>query len=476
MSLNETRNVIAQLTKPMAEIAQEIKSSIAVSEGHARELQSKKLSRKDLEKRLHIPKHTLRAERVDDPRTVCANAACTETRKSGTGQGYDGMEQHKTIYKTICHKHCSRPNVQEDMVADPGLMTCHCIIQSGPEAGTCRRCSHSWQEHLHIRYELLPDTTIVTDSFVEQELRQNSSSTQVQEKLLQSKVRAIKAFNREHEAIKQATSKFTLFLRHNSITPYNDATVEYLDFLIKDEKSKVQVGAEPRRLEELERYRAEHLQMVHVLTQNVEHGRTQVPDEAGMNRLISKLFDLPHFGGSLRQIREVIEDARTASFREKPYRVGGYNVTTWAYALMPKNIEANYTRQIVRKELRKPSTVAPEIINLPPSGYHQPSMTRAIEPKYSRQTWHNQQRQPSTVAQESASFTLGGHYQPATQTLPDHPVSAGPIEYDAPLQTGYTELDKETHISQKVPPRLQQTETNSSGIRRRLSKISPWSK
>ena len=435
MSLNETRNLIAQLTKPMAQIAQKIKASIAVSEDHARELSSKKLSRKDLEKRLRIPKQTLRAERVAEPRTVCSNIACTDTQKSGVGQGYDGTEQQKTIYKTVCHNPCYLENVQEDKVADPGLISCYCIIQSGPGTGKCQFCNHSWQEHLHIRYELKPDTVMVTDSFVEKELLQNANSTQVQERLLQSKKRVIAEFHREHEAIKQAASEFTLFLRCYSITPYNDATVEYLDFLIKDEKPKVQMGGNRKRLDELERYRSEHLEMVEVLSQNVDHGRQQVLDEAGVERLVNKLYGLKHFGSSLRQIREVIDDAGTASFREKPYRVGGFNVTTWASSLFPKAIEPNYTRQTLQKP----------------------------------------QRQSSTTAQEAANIALSGYYQSTSQTLPYHSRTVAPVQQTAGMSFDSMEMDQRAS-STKIVPQIQRAKITSSGIKGKLSKMYPWSK
>ncbi|KAH8730675.1 hypothetical protein GQ44DRAFT_767855 [Phaeosphaeriaceae sp. PMI808] len=258
MNLNETRNIIAQLTKPMALMAQDIKASIAIS---------------------------------------------------------------------------------EDKLADPGLIFCYCIIQDGPKKGICQFCTHSWQEHLHIRYELKHATSMVIDTYVKQELLQNANDIQIQERLINSKQRIIKEFEQEHRTIKEAAIHFTLFLRRHSITPYNDAAVEYLDFLIKDEKAKVQLGGRRARLDGLERYRSEHLEMVEILSQNIDHGRQQILDEAGIERLVHQLYGLKHYGKSLQDIRNVIDDAGSASFREKPYRVGGFHVTEWAGAIHSKRIQ-----------------------------------------------------------------------------------------------------------------------------------------
>ncbi|KAH6620210.1 hypothetical protein C7974DRAFT_228085 [Boeremia exigua] len=354
MSLNETRIVITQLTKPMAQIAQKIKASIATNEDDLRDLQSRKMDREGLRKKLEVSKQTLRAERVEQPRTVCSNSACTESETSGIGEGLDGSEQLRTVYKTICHDPCHLENVQEDKVADPGLIQCYCIIQDGEsgvrksQVGKCRFCHHSWQEHLHIRYELKPSTVMVVDTFVQRELEQNANLIQVRERGIESKKRIIKEFQQEYDAIKRAAGRFTLFLRKNSITPYNDATVEYLDFLIKEEKPKVQMGASRRRLHELERYRSEHVEIVEILSHKIEDGKENVLDEAGVDRLVHKLYRMEHYGPEIRRIREVIDDAGTASFREQPHRIMGFNVNSWIGALAPKVIETG-SRNLLQK-------------------------------------------------------------------------------------------------------------------------------
>lgn len=68
---------------------------------------------------------------------------------------------------------------------------------------------------------------------------------------------AIKEFEQEHKAVQLATAKFILYLKKDSITPYNDATIEYLDHLIKKELEKVQTGGPHKRLKELEAYKGQ---------------------------------------------------------------------------------------------------------------------------------------------------------------------------------------------------------------------------
>jgi len=65
-------------------------------------------------------------------------------------------------------------------------------------------------------------------------------------------------------------------------TPYNDATLEYLDFLIKEERVKVQAAeakgilakTNVKRLEALEEDRRKHEELIKVLTSHLNSNDT----------------------------------------------------------------------------------------------------------------------------------------------------------------------------------------------------------
>ena len=101
VNLNGTRDLIAELTKPMAEISQAIKTTIKICEEQTAELQTTRLSGDLLRQRLQLQRVQLVAEPLAMPRTVCRNINCIEVKD-------DGNTDNKTvtIYKTHCHKQC----------------------------------------------------------------------------------------------------------------------------------------------------------------------------------------------------------------------------------------------------------------------------------------------------------------------------------------------------------------------------------
>ena len=111
--------------------------------------------------------------------------------------------------------------------------------------------------------------------------------------------------------IQQAAARFSIYLTRISITPYNDATLDYLEHLIKEEKSKVGYGDDQTRLEGLEKDREQYAEFVKTMTMSIDAGVKgfKVLDEEGVYALVDELYKLKHNGGDLRvspqlQIRE----------------------------------------------------------------------------------------------------------------------------------------------------------------------------
>lgn len=315
MNLNETRALIAELTKPMAEIAQRIKASIAINKERSKELADRKMSKEELMKKLQVQKQVLTAHQLTKPRTVCANRKCIEFKNDGATDG-----ALRTVYKTICHNPCYLQNVPVETVGHHELVKCYAF--QGQPLCQNRNCRHRWEEHLHVLYELKEETKTVKDETIDAAVRRHESAMDLKALAIKRQQEAIEEFELEHKAIQLAAARFSVFLKKNSITPYNDATIEYLDHLIKQEKDKVQVGASPQRLRELEAFKAEHAELIRIFTFNLETGKGEKPlDAEGVEAEVSKLFQLKHFGANLRDVRKVVEVAHAATFREKPYHV-----------------------------------------------------------------------------------------------------------------------------------------------------------
>lgn len=164
----------------------------------------------------------------------------------------------------------------------------------------------------------------VTDTEVQRQLQANANDVTLREAAVKALDTLIAEYKDEHETIQTAAARFGIFLKKYSITPYNDATLEYLDMLIRDEEAKVQVGGNKKRLEDLMDDRRKHEELVKVLTRNMDnnfHAKYQVLNEAGVERLVDQLYRLKHFGKNLKSVKNTIATAHRATNRERPFRV-----------------------------------------------------------------------------------------------------------------------------------------------------------
>lgn len=99
------------MARPMALVAQTIKSTIVENEDDMIELDKNEESRKELEETLRVKVSTINALPVDKPRTTCHHADCIRHASTGSWDS-DGKEVLKTVYESMCHIPCSLGGVQ----------------------------------------------------------------------------------------------------------------------------------------------------------------------------------------------------------------------------------------------------------------------------------------------------------------------------------------------------------------------------
>jgi GTPase SAR1 family protein len=316
LSLNRTRDLIMHLTRPMADIMQKIDKTILLNVDNMQELTDTRLKGDQLRGRLHWEKIELVSHALDKPRTVCNDVACKEYRDDGSGK-------RQTIYKSLCHKECFLTNVPPEVISCVELMNCAAF--NGKE--NCKVCGHHWESHLHINTELEEKMVTVKDEAVEERLTKNASDIALKEAAIQNLKNKIAEADYEYKEIQDAAVRFGIFLKKNSITPYNDAMLAYLDHLIKEELDKVNATQGGREiLDGLLRHRLEHVQQVEVLTKNMESGsKDELLDETGVEDLVEHLYHLKHWGKNLRDIKDNAEATHLAAYRERPYRLQGRN-------------------------------------------------------------------------------------------------------------------------------------------------------
>ncbi|KAI0100019.1 hypothetical protein F4776DRAFT_524361 [Hypoxylon sp. NC0597] len=332
-SRDETLRLVEHFQKKPPHSVQStlIRTNLSLCEDKRKELDDTQLSGDALRKRLQVEKVHYESITLLKPRTVCKNSLCIEYRDNGQSTG-----TQVAIYKTICHRNCNRPNVTPDQQGHPNLYGCAAF-----NGEMCTHCGHFWQDHMHVTYELKERKVMVTDTAVRQQLRMHADDVSLRTAAIHDLDGRISEYQSEHGEIQKAAAMFGLFLKKYSITPYNDATLEYLDMLIKDEKGKIHAAQQQgmsasgnqKRLEAIESDRQRHVELVETLTTTMnDTNSSQQPalDPTGVDRLVKKLYGLKHFGHNLKTVKNTIALANESTYRERPYRVnrggvsGGY--------------------------------------------------------------------------------------------------------------------------------------------------------
>ncbi|KAK8063208.1 hypothetical protein PG996_007860 [Apiospora saccharicola] len=319
LSINRAREVISQLTQPMADITDNIERTIRLNQDKIKELSSARSKGKSLEEALHFERIEIDDERLENPRTVCKHPDCVDLKEVA------GVK--RPIYKSFCHDPCTLSDVDEDVVGHASLVLCATIRSS---TGCCYKCQHHWQQHLHIRYTQTERVVRDIDPDVQAKIAANASSVAVKKEATKALKKRVKDLETTLKEFQDAAIKFGLYLKKKSISPYNDAMIEYLDFLINDEKRQiahcnangVDVKKNEERLDALVQSRSNYEQRIKILEREMSKSDESYAllDEQGVDDQVQKLYNLKHFGKNLKAMREMVDWSKTAGFREQELR------------------------------------------------------------------------------------------------------------------------------------------------------------
>ncbi|KAI1775918.1 hypothetical protein F4818DRAFT_458046 [Hypoxylon cercidicola] len=319
LSLNRSREIISQLTEPIADIVDIIERTIKLNQEEIDDLKSARDHTQVLEKSLRYSKIDIEVERLLLPRTVCKNPACVDLIDVG------GVRRPK--YNSICHDGCLLRMVDEEVVGHPNLNGCAAF--DGKTFCQRDNCKHHWQEHMHIHFSQTDRVVQVTDPKVQAKINGQVSTIQIKEQGIRSRQAKIAEFEAELEKIRNAAARFGLFLKQNSIVPYNDAMIRYLDELIKEEHQTVKfhksqdATAEKNelRLQDLKKSRREYQERIKVLEEQIKSASSAaLLDEQGVEDLVKELYALPTWGQNLQAMQSAIEWSRAADFHEQVLR------------------------------------------------------------------------------------------------------------------------------------------------------------
>ncbi|CAG2115986.1 unnamed protein product, partial [Medioppia subpectinata] len=116
LSLNNAKQIIQLLTKPLADITKNIADNVMQCELHRNEIKAYKGSIEELHKKLYIPSVEIISVPLDRPKTICGVAECCEFTT------IDGVIDIN--YLTECHSPCYLDFDDGNIVGNKGLLRC----------------------------------------------------------------------------------------------------------------------------------------------------------------------------------------------------------------------------------------------------------------------------------------------------------------------------------------------------------------
>ncbi|KAI9207413.1 uncharacterized protein BJ171DRAFT_596946 [Polychytrium aggregatum] len=280
------RDKVLELCKPLGDVAAMIVTNQSNIENKIMTLQTAANSVKDLDKILNIKVNTPVKREIDRPTTVCTNPGCVRYIQ-------DEFGNNLTHYITRCHKPCYLKRVPVQTIGDPQLALC-----AQMQNDHCVRCTHSFREHMHIKWELVFQKKSVIDPNIKDQIAQQKD----RQSKVQATIKELKSYQKqlvkEQKRIMKISAKFSAFVKNNGIVLYNDAMLDYLDHLIKDARESFggDVGAREEKIKGLEELKAIYVTERKVLSEGIRMKMFFAPSVNDIKKLMDELVNMEFSG------------------------------------------------------------------------------------------------------------------------------------------------------------------------------------
>ncbi|CAF1231983.1 unnamed protein product [Rotaria sordida] len=304
-SLNEVQLLIHKLSRPVAEIVTLIQENILM----AKQYKEKILNNSTNQVSNKIPQKTGKFIPLQQRLTVCVNEKCTEIININGEQRID--------YKSNCHVGCSLHKVVQECIGHPIIKRCRALRKTG----SCRNCGCSWTKHMHITYKYERNLTYIEIN--------NSNSLQTPQSIMTIIDKRITDLRNEEKAIRKICVKLSQFLKQNSITPFNDDIIEYLQHFINEEKQKKSTGIDNTDIiKGLEQMIKDYTEEFNLFTSSISSQNNSTSTDRFDNTaqieemfsLVQKLYDLPINGKLIEeQVRRMKEGRAQATKSDEQF-------------------------------------------------------------------------------------------------------------------------------------------------------------
>ncbi|GBC01557.1 hypothetical protein RclHR1_04230002 [Rhizophagus clarus] len=324
LSLNNTRNTVIILSKPLAEIGQLIQTNIKLIKEQQNEVETSNKTIEELKEQLYIPQIDLESVALGHPRTVCTSISCVRSVQIGQSN------ISKIDYITHCHRHCYLEKVKCNKINNAALKNCAAMDSSGK----CNSCGCQWDKHMHITYENKQIIKKIVDQNVVLQISKKKSDQETKKAIIEKYQARMNQLQIEQHTINDISLKFAQFLRQNAIAAFNDAYADYLDHFINEEKIKK--STDPNNYDEeilkgLETTKRTYLTKIEIIKRAIESNDSSIssilPDKIA--ELEQKLYDLPINGRTLEKIKNEAKRGHTRelSHSENYYMLSRNSIT-----------------------------------------------------------------------------------------------------------------------------------------------------
>ena len=293
LSLNEARNYIIAMSKPMGEAVELIEMNVKKINEVKEQCRLFDVDIERFQAELKFKGFDRVVTHLHYPMTVCADTACKKYVNVGMSR------ERETIYPQICHDHCSIRGVPVETTNNEQLHGCAAMSN-----GTCHHCGHNYRTHMHITYS----TTLVEKEFLssdaQSKIAEKTNLKDQKESFIANLERSIKELQEEKEFIYECAGRFGVFLKENAMIPYNDSFKEYLDMLIRDEEAREQEIRDDEKIAQLKKDKKTYEQKKKIIMENIQSGcqggENLISIEA-IYKMKEKLCRLKHNGEALRK-------------------------------------------------------------------------------------------------------------------------------------------------------------------------------
>ncbi|GBC01561.1 hypothetical protein RclHR1_04230006 [Rhizophagus clarus] len=288
LSLNNSRNIVILLSKPLAEIGQLIQTNIKLIKEQQNEIKNSDKTIEELKDQLYIPQVDIEPVSLEYPRTVCTSISCVKSVQIGQ------TNIKKIEYITHCHRRCyCLKNATINVVNDAALRGCSAMSPDG----TCMKCGFL-------------------------QISKKKSDRETKRAIIEDYQKRVNQLQKEQRTINEISLKLAQFLRQNAIAAFNDTYADYFDHFINEEKIKN--SADPNRYDEeilkrLEATKRSYLEQNEVIKKAMENNDPSMPSISpnDVANLEQQLYNLPINDNTLKKIKYEAKRSQTSVFRYK---------------------------------------------------------------------------------------------------------------------------------------------------------------